>query len=1139
MLTRDSVTVRSILAAAGFALVVAIPTAAARSGGVGAADEATIQGVSTTDALNVASELIIQGQVVKARAMLLDLSANRASSLSDRERGRLNMMLSSASEKIKRLGPVETSLQTADEAIARGDYAVATRHASAVIVHPKATNEQVSKAKELDTLAQTRKGEFAVKVPALLASAGEAADAGQIADARSGIEQIVRSGVVLSGEQQAQVEALQRRVMSARDANAGMMQPGVIKRREVERPAEQPAPQPPVTPAPAPAAQPEPAAAQPAVQPVTPPAPSDDILTQARRFEAKSILAEAENDFNQARYPDAASKFSRLKGSFNDVLEDADRTLVDQRLAEINARLNINPGQGGNLLGEVIRNNQLAHDQAVAEFRNDVDQARRALEQGDPSRARSMAASANLRLNTARQYFSAGEFEEMAKEVAALRTEIDVRDEALRARTAQERETKLAQEAADAKLRADQTKDETIRQSLLRVRALQREQKYAEALQVVDDVLFLDPINETALVLRDVLQDVMIAQEYYRIHDKKHLRAAQLSLDNSEATIPTVGVMEYPPDWPAISDRRGEPLYFADTEDNRRALAILDTKRVPVDFVDTPLSSVLNFIQAVTQLNIDPDYASLESAGIDKDALVSLKLSNASIRTILDRVLEKVSVDSTDGAAWSVNEGIVIVASKTVINRNKVLVIYDIKDLLLEIPDYIEAPQFDLQSILQSTQGGGGGQSPFQDTENEPPPRRTLEDRTTDLINIITTNVDAPGWQENGGETGFIQQLQGNLIVTQTPANHREIQGLLRKLREARALQINVETRFLLVAQDFFEQIGVDLDVYFNANNNQARAARAQAPQATARDFFDFERGGYQGNTFVPRAADINRSGTTGDAFNEGSATLFGALPSPLSPVSTEQNSLGLAESLLSGEFVNGILSAGPALGIAGQFLDDIQVDFLVKATQADRRTVTLTAPRLTFTNGQTANISVATQIAFVSDLQPVVSDSAVGFDPTLATVNAGMTLLVDGVVSADRRYVTLNVQASIGNVDGFVNTPVSAIAGGQLVNSAATQSFIQLPTVTVTQVNTTVTVPDQGTILLGGQRLVTEQEAESGVPVLSKIPVINRLFSNRIMSKEEQTLMILMKPTVLIQTEQEEQNFPGLDDTLRMPFGG
>ncbi|MBC7772795.1 MAG: hypothetical protein H7210_09900, partial [Pyrinomonadaceae bacterium] len=40
--------------------------------------------------------------------------------------------------------------------------------------------------------------------------------------------------------------------------------------------------------------------------------------------------------------------------------------------------------------------------------------------------------------------------------------------------------------------------------------------------------------------------------------------------------------------------------------------------------------------------------------------------------------------------------------------------------------------------------------------------------------------------------------------------------------------------------------------------------------------------------------------------------------------------------------------------------------------------------------------------------------------------------------------------------------------------------------------------------------------------------------FTNRISSKEEQTLLILLKPTILIQSEQEEKHFPGLEDKLQ-----
>jgi len=52
-------------------------------------------------------------------------------------------------------------------------------------------------------------------------------------------------------------------------------------------------------------------------------------------------------------------------------------------------------------------------------------------------------------------------------------------------------------------------------------------------------------------------------------------------------------------------------------------------------------------------------------------------------------------------------------------------------------------------------------------------------------------------------------------------------------------------------------------------------------------------------------------------------------------------------------------------------------------------------------------------------------------------------------------------------------------------------------------------------------------------VPILSKIPFINRFFTNRQTSKEEQTLLFLLRPEIIIQQENEDLLFPGLSDSI------
>ena len=72
-----------------------------------------------------------------------------------------------------------------------------------------------------------------------------------------------------------------------------------------------------------------------------------------------------------------------------------------------------------------------------------------------------------------------------------------------------------------------------------------------------------------------------------------------------------------------------------------------------------------------------------------------------------------------------------------------------------------------------------------------------------------------------------------------------------------------------------------------------------------------------------------------------------------------------------------------------GSFLDDFQVNFLIRATQASFNSTTLTAPRVTVFNGQQAFVVVAQQQAYVSDLEAVTGDGVGLFNPIIDTVKA------------------------------------------------------------------------------------------------------------------------------------------------------
>jgi type II secretory pathway component GspD/PulD (secretin) len=86
------------------------------------------------------------------------------------------------------------------------------------------------------------------------------------------------------------------------------------------------------------------------------------------------------------------------------------------------------------------------------------------------------------------------------------------------------------------------------------------------------------------------------------------------------------------------------------------------------------------------------------------------------------------------------------------------------------------------------------------------------------------------------------------------------------------------------------------------------------------------------------------------------------------------------------------------------------------------------------------------------------------------------------------------------------------------------------LPETEYSQVQTRVSVPDGGTLLLGGQKITAEIEMETATPVLGKLPLIGRLFRNRAMVKDQKVLLILVRPTIILEEEADAKALAPLE---------
>src|SRR5205085_4186076 len=81
---------------------------------------------------------------------------------------------------------------------------------------------------------------------------------------------------------------------------------------------------------------------------------------------------------------------------------------------------------------------------------------------------------------------------------------------------------------------------------------------------------------------------------------------------------------------------------------------------------------------------------------------------------------------------------------------------------------------------------------------------------------------------------------------------------------------------------------------------------------------------------------------------------------------------------------------------------------------------------------------------------------------------------------------------------------------------------FLQQPVLNTITVQTSVSVPDGGTVLLGGLKRMSEGRNEFGPPVLSKLPYINRLFKNVGYGRETESLLMMVTPRIIINEEEE-----------------
>ena len=194
------------------------------------------------------------------------------------------------------------------------------------------------------------------------------------------------------------------------------------------------------------------------------------------------------------------------------------------------------------------------------------------------------------------------------------------------------------------------------------------------------------------------------------------------------------------------------------------------------------------------------------------------------------------------------------------------------------------------------------------------------------------------------------------------------------------------------------------------------------------------------------------------------------------------------------------------------RFFNSSQASAVLHAVKKDQTVDQLIAPRLTQFNNQRAHILVATQRSYIADYDV----AGAVYDPVIRSYLVGVVLDLRPTVSYDRKYITMDIRT--GTAIDFQPPRVRSITG------PGVSLPIDLPDLELRSVSTTATVPDNGSLLLSGLIHDTKIASKSGIPFLSDLPVIGRIFSTNIKHRERRNLLVLINSRVIMFDEEEER---------------
>jgi type IV pilus assembly protein PilQ len=303
---------------------------------------------------------------------------------------------------------------------------------------------------------------------------------------------------------------------------------------------------------------------------------------------------------------------------------------------------------------------------------------------------------------------------------------------------------------------------------------------------------------------------------------------------------------------------------------------------------------------------------------------------------------------------------------------------------------------------------------------------------------------------ERGGVA--IDARTNTLLVSDTPTSLANIRRLVTTL-DIPVRQVTIETRVVIVNDDYSRQLGVRFGSNVIKNRNNGNGLLSMTGNGTGSD------------TIVN--SGITNINTNGSPF-----------PVTLPPINQRYN-------------VN-LPVANPAGSVALAILDsDYLVDLELTALQAEGEGRVVSTPRIVATNQREARILQGTEIPY--------QESASSGATTTQFKEAVLSLTVTPQITPDDRIIM-----DLRITKDSVGTEVSTSTGGKV------------PSIDKRELVTQVVVNDGETVVLGGVYETELRHTVNKVPVLGDIPGLGYLFRNKSKVDNNAELLIFVTPKIL-----------------------